>query len=205
MTPRTVYHEIAAAGLLLASYPLDIIARPGERLIPKFGRELVVFAHGLGGSRSNFLAFSGYLRLAGFNNFAFFQYPVRQTLGESAEQLEQLIDEKSPDGTAHLIGHSLGGTISRLFASRAPRWRVRSLITIGSPYIYGQQSPRELAIFGDEDPIVPAPPEFSLTPQMFKRSVVLENTGHLAVLYHPETLRVVATELRANRDSLNAR
>jgi hypothetical protein len=28
---------------------------------------------------------------------------------------------------------------------------------------------------------------------------VLEDAGHLAILYHPETLRVVASELRANR------
>jgi hypothetical protein len=28
---------------------------------------------------------------------------------------------------------------------------------------------------------------------------VLEDAGHLAILYHPETLRVVASELRVNR------
>jgi len=77
---------------------------------------------------------------------------------------------------------------------------VRSLITIGSPYSFSQISPHEFAIFGDDDPIVPAPPAEMVSEQMFKQMVVLDDTGHLAILYHPETLRVAASELRLNRD-----
>ena len=47
---------------------------------------------------------------------------------------------------------------------------------------------------------MPAPPTEMVSEQMFKRMVVLDDTGHLAILYHPETLRVAASELRLNRE-----
>jgi pimeloyl-ACP methyl ester carboxylesterase len=201
MTSQTVFRELATAGLLLASYPIDLVARQGGRILPRLGmvQDPVILSHGLGGSRSNFLAFAAYVRLAGFANINFFEYSRWQTVSDSAKQLGEMIDELAPAGGVHLIGHSLGGTISRRFAAMAPRGAVRSLVTIGSPYSFSQSSPDEIAIFGDEDPIVPPPPPEMMPPQMFKRTIVLDNTGHLAILYHPETLRVAATELRLNR------
>lgn len=200
MTPTTVYREIVTAGLLLASYPLDLFARQGERLLPTMGGDLVILAHGLGGSRANFLAFAAYVRFAGFPDIAFFEYPRFQSVSESAQQLGEFVNKRAPRGGVHLIGHSLGGTIARRYASSAPRDTVRSLITIGSPYSLSQISSDEVAIFGDEDPIVPPPPAELVDERMFKRMMVLDNTGHLAILYHPETLRIVATEMRVNRE-----
>ncbi len=202
MTSRTVYRELATAGLLLASYPIDLITRQSERFLPRLGlvRDPVILAHGLGGSRANFLAFAAYIRMTGFSNISYFEYARWQSIAESAEQLDEMVKEVAPTGGVHLIGHSLGGTIARRFTAIAPRGTVRSLITIGSPYSLSQISPREFAIFGDEDPIVPAPPAEMVSEQMFKQMVVLDDTGHLAILYHPETLRVAASELRLNRD-----
>lgn len=199
MTATMVCREIAAAGLLLASYPLDLVARRSERLLPRIGREPVILVHGLGGSRANFLAFAGYIRMTGFLNIHFFEYPRGQSVADSAEQLGAFVRGVAPERGVHLIGHSLGGAISRRFASSAPAGAVRSIVTIGSPYSFSQVSARELAIFGDEDPIVPPPPAELAGPRMFKRIHVLPNTGHLAILYHPETLRLAANELRINR------
>jgi pimeloyl-ACP methyl ester carboxylesterase len=204
MTSRTVYRELATAGLLLASYPIDVLSRPGERFLPRLGliQDPVILVHGLGGNRANFFAFAAYLRLTGFLNISFFEYTrmQSQSVAESAKRLGMLAEELAPAGGVHLIGHSLGGTISRRFTAMAPKATVRSLITIGSPYSFSQTSPQEIAIFGDEDPIVPPPPTEMMSEQMFKQMVVLEDTGHLAILYHPETLRVAASELRLNRD-----
>lgn len=202
MTPRTVYRELATAGLLLASYPIDLVTRQSERFLPRIGlsRDPVILAHGLGGSRANFLAFAAYIRMTGFSNISFFEYSRWQSVADSAQQLAEMVKEVAPEGGVHLIGHSLGGTISRRFTAMAPRGTVRSLITIGSPYSFAQISPQEFAIFGAEDPIVPAPPPEMVSEQMFKRMVVLADTGHLAILYHPATLRVAASELRLNRD-----
>ena len=204
MTSRTVYRELATAGLLLASYPFDLLSRQSERFIARLGLidDPVILAHGLGGSRANFLGFAVYLRMIGFSNIRFFEYSrsQSQSIAESAKRLGTLIEEIAPSAGVHLIGHSLGGTIARNFTAMAPRGTVSSLITIGSPYSFAQGSPQEGALFRDEDSIVPPPPTELMGDQMFKQMVVLEDTGHLAILYHPETLRVAASELRLNRD-----
>jgi len=204
MTSRTVYRELATAGLLLVSYPFDVLTRHGERFIPRRGLipDPVILVHGLGGNRANFFAFAAYIRMTGFLNVSFFEYSrsQSQSIAESAKRLGTMLEEIAPGGGVHLIGHSLGGTISRSFTAMAPKGFVHSLITIGSPYSFSQTSPHEIAIFGDEDPIVPPPPTELMPDHMFKQMVVLEDSGHLSILYHPETLRVVASELRLNRE-----
>ena len=200
MNSRTVVTEIAAAGALIGSYPLDWLVKRGEPYFCEPSSEPVILLHGFGGSRSNLLALGAYIRLAGFDNVSYFEYPRWQTLTDSAAQLGRVADEKSGgDGGVHLIGHSLGGTVARRYATSAPRRAVRSLITLGSPYSYGQWSPRELGIFGDDDPIVPAPIEGLTNSAAFGRIVTLHDVGHLALIFHPEALRIIATELRANR------
>ena len=206
MKSRTIVTEIAAAGALIGSYPLDWLLRKTEPYYCEPGSEPVILAHGFGGSRSNLLALSAYLRLAGFDNIIHFEYPRWRSIDDSAADLGHLVEEKGGTTGVHLIGHSLGGTIARRYAADAPTGAVRSLITLGSPYSYGQRSPNELGIFGDDDPIVPAPIEEMLHRDAFGRIIVLHDVGHLALIFHPEVLRIIGTELRANRAvaSLNA-
>ncbi len=199
MNSRTVITEIAAAGALIGSYPLDWLVKKGEPYFCEPSSEPVILLHGFGGSRSNLLALAAYIRLAGFDNVSFFEYPRWQTLVDSAAQLGRVVQEKSGGTGVHLIGHSLGGTVARRYAADAPRGAVRSLVTLGSPYSYGQWSPTELGIFGDDDPIVPAPIEPLVNRAAFKRIVTLHDVGHLALIFHPEALRIIGTELRANR------
>jgi pimeloyl-ACP methyl ester carboxylesterase len=200
MNSRTVIRELAAAGALIASYPLDLIARQGEPLINSAESEPAILAHGLGGSRSNLLALATYLRMAGFGNIEYFEYPRWQPIVDSAVELGAMVRTvASRHGGVHLVGHSLGGTIARLCAADAPRGTVRSLLTLGSPYSYTQWSPDEIAVFGDEDPIVPPPLEHLTSRTAFGKMVVLRSTGHLALLYHPEVLRIAGAELRARR------
>jgi pimeloyl-ACP methyl ester carboxylesterase len=201
MKSRTVITEIAAAGALLGSYPLDWVVRRGEPYFCEPSSEPVILLHGFGGSRSNLLALAAYLRLAGFDNVSYFEYPRWQTLADSASQLGRIAAEKSGGDGVHLIGHSLGGTVARRYAAGAPKRVVRSLVTLGSPYSYGQWSPTEVGIFGDDDPIVPAPIEELTNRAAFARIVTLHNVGHLALVFHPEALRIIGTELRANRAS----
>ncbi|HUY27366.1 MAG TPA: hypothetical protein VMV27_08090 [Candidatus Binataceae bacterium] len=200
MTPGTVLKEIAALGALLASYPIDRVARNAPELVCAAPGEPVILIHGYGGGRSNLLALAAYLRLAGMDNISYFEYPRRQPMTESARKLGLMVDEAAgPLGGAHLVGHSLGGTIARLYATWARRGAVRSLVTLGSPYLFGHWAARELAIFGDEDPIVAAPTGMIAQSMPFGRRVVLAGAGHLVLPFLPESLRLVATELRANR------
>lgn len=196
MNAKTVYRELTAAGLLFASYPLNLAAERAG-LFSGRGGEPVILLHGFGGQRSNLLGLAAYLKMAGFTNLACFEYPRTQSIIESAERLSHLAEMVGDGGGVHLIGHSLGGMIARLFSFGAPRGRVRSLITLGSPYMLHQHSPAEVAIFGDQDPIVP-PPDGDSPAVVFKKMLVLENTGHLGVLYHSETLRTIESELSSN-------
>src|ERR1700733_4389686 len=189
---RTVVTEIAAAGALIGSYPLDLLVRRGESYFCAPSSEPVILIHGFGGNRSNLLALTAYLRLAGFDNVSYFEYPRWQTLGDSAAQLGRLAEEKSGGRGVHLIGHSLGATVARRYAASASKRAVRSLVTLGSPYSYGQWSPRELGIFGDDDPIVPAPIEALMTRVAFGRIVTLHDVGHLALVFHPRRLELLA-------------
>jgi pimeloyl-ACP methyl ester carboxylesterase len=199
MDPKTIAAEVAAIGGILASYPLDWIARRAEPYVCTRSSEPVIMVHGMGGSRANLLGLATYLRLASFDNISYFEYSRWQALGDSAAQLGRIVEQCDEGGGVHLVGYSLGGTIARLYAVGASRGRVRSLVSLGSPYSLAQYSPREVAIFGDQDPIVPAPLKVLTSPFAFGRLEILQNVGHLALLYHPEVLRIVGTELRANR------
>jgi pimeloyl-ACP methyl ester carboxylesterase len=199
MNPFTIYRELAAAGTMLASYPLDYLIRLGLPVGIRFSRDAVILSHGLGGDRTNLAALAAWVRLAGFDNVHFFEYPTRQPIDKSAAQLAETITRNGAGLGVHLIGHSLGGTISRVAAARVREGTVRSLVTLASPYGHAQPSPTEIAIFGDEDPIVRPPKRESSSDGAFKRAVVLSNTGHLGVLYHPATIRIALAELWENR------
>ncbi len=197
MNPFTMYRELAAAGTMLASYPLDYLIRLGLPVGIRLSRDAVILSHGLGGDRTNLAALAAWVRLAGFDNVHFFEYPTRQPIDESAAQLAEMIARNDAGSGIHLIGHSLGGTISRIAAANMREGAVRSLVTLAAPYQHSQPNRHEIAIFGDEDPIV-RPPE-SEHRGVFKRIAVLRNTGHLGVLYHPETIRIALAELWESR------
>lgn len=194
-----MYRELAAAGTMLASYPLDYLIRLGLPVGLRLSRDAVILSHGLGGDRTNLVALAALVRLAGFDNVHFLEYPTRQPIDKSVAQLVELIARNNAGSGIHLIGHSLGGTISRIAAVNLHEGAVRSLVTLAAPYQHSQPNRHEVAIFGDEDPIVHPPREEHRG--VFKRIAVLRNTGHLGVLYHPATMRIVLAELRENRVS----
>ncbi|HVC44240.1 MAG TPA: alpha/beta hydrolase [Candidatus Binataceae bacterium] len=199
MNPITSAREIAAAGMLLASYPLEVLTRLQFPRGWRRSRDTVILAHGLDGDRTNLLAFALALRLAGFDTLGFFEYPARQALEVSAAQMAEMGAQADGGAGVHLIGRSLGGPIARMAAARSANGGVRSLVTIGSPYAAECHSPSEVAIFGAEDPIVPPPRGDRFPHGMFKRMIVLRNTGHLGVLYHERTVCVTLAELAAHR------
>jgi pimeloyl-ACP methyl ester carboxylesterase len=198
LTPKTIYREITAVGLLIASHPIDWMVQQ----VPQFGApgadDPIILSHGYGGTRSSLLGLASYLRLSGFSNLHFFEYSRKQTAGESTAQIAELADRvAAKSGGVHLIGHSMGGYLLRRYARNARPGMVRALITLGAPYSIDQRSPDELAIFGDEDPIIAAPQRSRIRAGMFRELVILDGTGHLALIYHPEALKRIETELIA--------
>ncbi len=193
--------ELLATWALATYYPLDCLTVTQAWLPLRFRQspDAVILIHGNGGDRTNLLAMSVLLRMAGFDNIGFFAYSARQAAEVSASQLAEMAAQADPGAGVHFIGHSLGGTLARMAAARSAEHRVRSLVTLGAPWSATQRSPREVAIFGADDPIVPPPRGRSFPDGMFKRLIVLRNTGHLAVLYHEQTIGIALSELTANR------
>ena len=201
MNPISIGRELASVWALMASYPFDCLTILQAQIPRRFrvSRDAVILVHGNGGDRTNLLAMSMLLRISGFDNIGFFSYSARQAVEDSASQLAEMAAQTDGGAGVHLIGHSLGGSIARMAAARAESGRTRSLVTLGSPWWASQYSPNEVAIFGSDDPIVAPPRGATFRDGMFKRLIVLRNTGHLAVLYHDEALRITLGELTTNR------
>jgi palmitoyl protein thioesterase len=199
MNPISIGRELASAGALMASYPLECLTILQVPRRFRQSRDAVILIHGRGGDRTNLLAMSLLLRLAGFDNIGFFTYPARQLVEVSASQAAEMAAQADGGAGIHYIGHSLGGTIARMAAARSHKSRTRSLVTFGSPWSATQRSPDEVAIFGSDDPIVQPPRGRFFPDGMFKHLIVLRNTGHLGVLHHEEAIRITLSELTANR------
>ncbi len=201
MNPISIGREFVSAWALMASYPFDCLTILQARIPRRFrrSRDAVILIHGNGGDRTNMLAMSVLLRLSGFDNIGFFTYSARQSVEDSASQLAEMAAQIDGGEGVHFIGHSLGGTVARMAALRSESGRTRSLVTLGSPWWAGQRSPDEVAIFGSDDPIVAPPRRDAFPDGMFKRMIVLRNTGHLAILHHDEAIRITLGELTANR------
>ena len=202
MNPITMGRELASGWALMASYPLECLTFLNVPRRFRRSRDAVILIHGNGGDRTNMLAMSVLVRMMGFDNVGYYSYPARQLVEDSASQLAEMAAQADGGAGVHFIGHSLGGTIARMAAARSENGRTRSLVTLGSPWSANQQSPDEVAIFGSDDPIVHPPRGHFFPDGMYKRLIVLRNTGHLSVLHHDETIRITLNELTANRMTL---
>ena len=107
MNSTSIIREVAAVGALLASYPIDAVARRGP-VMPGMGtlleNEPVILVHGFGGNRSNLLGLAAYLKLAGFDRIEYFEYPRRQLISASAEELGRLVTKVSGESGVHRRG-----------------------------------------------------------------------------------------------------
>jgi pimeloyl-ACP methyl ester carboxylesterase len=153
----------------------------------------VVFVHGLFGHATNFHALRRHLAARGIGRFASYSYVLRLDVARLAPRLAEYIEETCAVAEApavDVVGHSLGGLIARYLVLTSPGVRIRRLVTLGSPHFGGDRPPRELAIFGRLDPLVPPP-----TDRHASRPRVVADCGHLGLLCHPRVLRVVARYL----------
>ena len=156
----------------------------------------VVLVHGLFGSATNFHALRRHLERRGVGRFANFAYGPRIDYQGLAPQLGELIErvcDRTGSAQVDLVGHSLGGVIGRWLVDHGDGSRVRRLVTLGSPW-YGHRFPaRELALFGAEDWLIPAP-----APDRIRGQVrIMPGCGHLNLLYDAPVLDQVANYLTA--------
>ena len=149
--------ELAWVGAHLLLYPLgtrttvlrpDPRNRPGEQppaaralfaADPLAARIPVLLVHGLVDNRSVFSVMHRSLRRRGFTHVCTWNYsPLLTDIARGAADLgahiEQICEQTGHD-RVHLVGHSLGGLISRYYVQRlAGDRRVESLVTLGTPH-----------------------------------------------------------------------
>lgn len=125
---RFVAREIgsyALHGLLGARPRRPLAAGPGPT---------VVFIHGHGGSGGGFAFLERALRRDGHRRFASWEYDARGTVDEVAGRLADWA-RGAIDGEVHVVGHSLGGILARVWLQElGGRERARSLVTLSTPH-----------------------------------------------------------------------
>ena len=141
----------------VGSYPLgtrttvlrpDPRNRPGEQspavralfaADPLAARTPVLLVHGLVDNRSVFSVMHRSLRRRGFTHVCTWNYsPLLTDIARGAADLgahiEQICEQTGHD-RVHVVGHSLGGLISRYYVQRqGGDRRVESLVTLGTPH-----------------------------------------------------------------------
>ena len=101
----------------------------------------VLFVHGLGGHRGNFIPMLGYFWWEGANRTYAVGFEQPASLEAMAEELRNLIAEVtevnglSGERTVDLVAHSMGGLVCRIALEDEPtRARIRKLVTLGTPH-----------------------------------------------------------------------
>ncbi len=158
----------------------------------------VVFVHGLFGDRTNFRGIRRGLDARGASNVAFFEYGPRIDWPRIATRLGQAVDPVRRETGARrvdVVGHSLGGLVARYLVDMRGDAPVRRVVTLGAPYFASPLPRNELAIFGEHDPLVPAP-HASYGPHAPHlhpggRVVVVPDCGHWGLLVHERVVHEV--------------
>ena len=169
----------------------DTLDDPEARGVP------VVFVHGLFGSRVHFSALRTSLQVHGIRRFATFCYRPRFDYQALAEELGGFIDglcDRTGEPAVDVVGHSLGGLVSRFLVENRGRRRVPRLLTLGSPYYGGRFPACEPPIFAASDLLVSPP-----VTKAARRWIVVPNCGHLSLLYRPAVHRRIAAYLHDRR------
>ena len=157
----------------LMMYPLGVLSQPSVRRLRRhdlgglspsqrglvhYGVDAaatpILLVHGIVDNHSIFAVLDRALRRRGFSDLSSFDYgllttDVRRAAGQLATAIETLVNSSGYE-RIHVIGHSLGGLISRYYAQRlGGHAHVHTLVTLGTPH-----QGTELARIGKAFPLI---------------------------------------------------
>lgn len=127
----------------LAHTPLLALASLGSRKEPvdpgePDGHPPLLFVHGLGGNRGNFLPMALYLKLHGRQRSYRIHFDSGRSIDDMATELARFVEavvEATGEPQVDLVAHSLGGLVCRVALADHPlQGKVRTLITLGTPH-----------------------------------------------------------------------
>ena len=110
------------------------------RALPDDGHRPLIFLHGLGGHRGNFLPMRSWLGLQGRRRGYAIGLDSGVDLMTLGHQLSATIDQiltanGIPGGQVDIVAHSMGGVVARLaLLEVATLQRVHTLVTLGTPH-----------------------------------------------------------------------
>ncbi len=109
--------------------------------LPDDGKRPVIFIHGMGGHRGNFLALHGWLRTRGWRRCYSVGFPEGGDFVQLSRQLAAFVrsviavNDLGDEDQVDLVGHSMGGVVARLaIAEMDLSSRVAHLVTLGTPH-----------------------------------------------------------------------
>lgn len=149
---RTSLRSIASEILILILHPAGLW--PGLWKEPTKGKALVILVHGLFHNQGAWVLFRRWLHARGFGtaclSYASWGAQWDETVAAVRQDLENLLAEH-PDRDVHLVGHSMGGLL--LWAALAQLGdrdgaRIRTLVTMGTPFSGSKLSPFALTSLG---------------------------------------------------------
>ena len=203
----------AAAGLLM---PFGI--RSSRSRTPRArDQRSVVLLHGYLANRSTLFPLAAYLRLRGVKQILHFDYDSRAGVERAARELREFLRRHVRGGRIDLVGHSLGGLVARVYVEAlGGARRVDRCVTLGTPHrgtynsywlwsrVGGELRPDSplLARLAGSAPAAGGVRFLSLIagsdnlviPRVFAghgQEVVIEDVGHVSMLFAPSVLRLV--------------
>jgi triacylglycerol lipase len=219
-TWRLIAQEVAAFAAAALLMPFGIRS-PGRRTPRAKHQRTVVLVHGYLANRSTLFPLAAYLRLRGVQQVLQFNYDSRAGVERGALALREFLRRNVRGGRIDLVGHSLGGLVARVYVQElGGSRRVDRCVTLGTPHrgtynsywlwsrVGGELRPdsqllarlaassggasgvRFLSLIAGSDNLV--------IPRVFashEREVVIEDVGHVSMLFSPSVLRMVGDYL----------
>jgi pimeloyl-ACP methyl ester carboxylesterase len=152
LAAKTALRSMLSEIIILLLHPLGLWPRLWKK--PAGGRDLVVLTHGLFHNQSAWIFFRRWLQDHGFApvclSYASWGAEWNETVDALREDLKALL-ATHPDREVHLVGHSMGGLL--LWSALAEledkdSCRIKSLVTMGTPFAGSKLSPFGLSSLG---------------------------------------------------------
>jgi len=93
----------------------------------------VVILHGLIRTRRSMDVLARHLRQHGMNAYTVGYPSLQIAIGSHARHLQQIISGLEGDDPIHIVGHSMGGLITRAYLELGPDPRIKRIVMIGTP------------------------------------------------------------------------
>lgn len=217
-----ITREVAAMGAAGLLMPLGL-HRPASRTPRQRDQRTTVLVHGYLANRSSLLPVATWLRLRGLGPVIFFDYSASDRVDRAAIALRDDLKARVRGGRIDLVCHSMGGLVARVYLQNlGGARRVDRCITLGTPhegtynaYWLWSKAATDLrpdsallARLRDTQPAaasvrftsIIAASDNIVVPRVFagyRDEVVINNTGHISMLFSPNVLHQVAQALQA--------